>query len=99
MLDREEILSLLEEAFAATQRGAAVVHDFAPDLQLLGRNGVFDSLDTMLFLDQVDQMLGERLGREFDLIDADAFARDNNPFANMRSLADYIQERLEAVSR
>lgn len=94
MLTKNDIYAVLEEAFAATQKGAETVHPFSRDVQLTGREGIFDSLDTMLFLDLADDMLSKRIGREIDLVDGDVFARADSPFATMASLADYVEEKL-----
>ena len=94
MLTRDAIYDMLEEAFKVTQMGVEAEHVFSRDVQLLGENGVFDSLDTMLFLDMVDDMLSAKVGYPVDLIDGSAFSRPDNPFANMRTLADYIEELL-----
>lgn len=94
MLSKDEIYSILEEAFAVTQKGSETVHPFSRDVQLTGRDGIFDSLDAMLFLDLADDLLSRRIGREIDLIDGDVFARPDSPFANMTTLAGYIAEKL-----
>lgn len=94
MLSNDEIYALLAEAFSETQKGSEIIHEFDRDKQLLGEDGIFDSLDTMLFLDLVDEKLGKKLGRDIDLVDGDVFARENNPFANMGSMAEYIAERI-----
>ena len=94
MLDQNDIYTLLEHALADTQKGSAVVHTFSPSLPLLGKDGVLDSLDAMLFLDRVDEALTKKTGKEISLVDDAAFSREKSPFKTMQSLAEYIEELL-----
>ena len=92
MLTETEIYTLLEQALAETQRGAAVRHPFSKTLPLLGKDGVFDSLDTMLFLDSVDDLLTAKTGQQITLVNDDALSREESPFRTMETVAAYIAE-------
>ena len=94
MLTQNDIYAILQEALDITQKGATVVHPFSPSLQLLGREGVLDSLDAMIFLDNVDELLKAKTGKNIMLMGEDAFAREDTPFASIASLAAYIEELL-----
>lgn len=94
MLTREEILQLLHEAFTKNQSFTTEHLVFSPDLRLTGKDGSLDSLDTMLFLDNVDELFSERLGYPFDIMGGDAFLREDSPFHSIETLVAYIQELL-----
>jgi hypothetical protein len=90
MLTKHDIHALLERAFYATapkeQHGA-----FSLSLNILGAEGIFDSMDAMLFLTKVDDLLSEALGRDVVLTGDDAFSRETSPFKSMDALAEYIE--------
>ena len=92
MSDLTSIYALLEQALADVQKGNAVVNTFSPALKLGGKEGALDSLDTMLFLDRVEELLEEREGKPVKLVTDDAFLRENNPFQTMEALAAYITD-------
>lgn len=94
MLTKEEIMAVLEQALADTQRNAPVRHPFSADLILLGREGVLDSLDAMLFLDEVDEALSAKTGKRIVVVSDDALSREPSPFHSMQTLADYVDELL-----
>ncbi len=96
-MDKEQIFSLLEEAFSAIQYGASTKHEFSRTLKLMGEGGIFDSLDTMLFLDKVDEVFAQHIGRELDLVDSDAFSQEESPFIDMIHLADYLESILNVM--
>ena len=89
---QDSLYPLLERALTDIQSGSAVVSVFSPDLKLGGREGALDSLDTMLFLDRVEELLEEREGRAIPLVTDEAFLREENPFHSMRTLDAYIRE-------
>jgi len=94
MLDKNAIMDVLEQALADVQRNAQVVHPFSPDLKLIGREGVLDSLDSMLFLDAVDELLSAKAGKNIVIVNDEAFSRHESPFRTVQSLADYIEEAI-----
>jgi hypothetical protein len=90
MLTKHDIHTLLEQAFYATapkeQHGA-----FSLSLNILGSEGFFDSMDAMLFLTKVDDLLSEAVGADVVLTGDDAFSRETTPFKSMGTLAEYIE--------
>ncbi len=94
MPSRDDILLILKRALEETQRGAPKPHAFSPELPLLGSAGVLDSLDTMIFLDHVDEMVSAATGKTITVVGEDAFAREESPFRSMSDLADYVLELL-----
>lgn len=90
MLELQDVFSILEESLKETQRGVGPRHEFSPSLALLGSEGALDSLDTMIFLDILDQKLTQRAGQKIVLVSDEAFFQEPSPFKNMQTLADYI---------
>ena len=96
MLAEQDIYTILDEALQRTQKGGQRQDKFNPDLQLFGINGIFDSLDAMIFLDCVDDLLTIKTGKPFSLMTDDVFAAEDSPFATMRTLSAYIAKMLNA---
>jgi hypothetical protein len=94
MIEKSAVYALLEQAFREVRRPDAPHSDFSPALKLLGADGIFDSLDAMLFLDKVEELLLSQMGREGVLSLDDAFFRKDSPFRSMESLADHLCELL-----
>ena len=92
MLNQTEIFAILEKALIETQRGGANKHAFSPTLPITGKDSIFDSLDTMLFLDSVDDLLTKQMGRTITLVTDDVFSLEETPFKTMQTLAVYIEE-------
>ncbi|MDR2603862.1 MAG: hypothetical protein LBC55_00715 [Desulfovibrio sp.] len=90
MLTKPDIHALLEQAFYAT--APKEQHDaFSLSLNILGAEGVFDSMDAMFFLTKVDDLLSEAVGTDVVLTGDDAFSRETTPFRTMGTLAEYIE--------
>ena len=94
MVTLQELHEILAEALKRTQAGGEVTHEYAPSLQLTGSDGILDSLDNMLFLDNVDDLLSKKTGTSVaTAIDA-ALEGDRNPYKSMQTLAEYLLDVL-----
>lgn len=94
MLNDADIYALLENALTDVQKDSPAACAFSPDLRLGGKEGALDSLDTMLFLDRVEELLSARLGGPVTLITDEAFTAEENPFESMKNLAEYVKNNL-----
>ena len=63
---------------------------------LYGSGGALDSLGLVSLILDVEQAVNERSGTSLVLADARAMAQRQNPFRDVRSLADYVISRLGA---
>ncbi len=90
MLSQNDIVAILEAALKITQKGAQKQNSFSLDLKLFGKEGIFDSLDAMIFLDSLDDLLSAKTGKPFALTTEDVFSEEKSPFQTMQTLADYI---------
>lgn len=96
-LDTPAIQALLEQAMRTVNSKVMEKHSLTPDLLLTGVGGVLDSLDAMLFLDEVEELLGKRTKLPVKLVTEASFARQPSPFLSVRSLSAYIAEVLAAL--
>ena len=92
MLSEQEIHTILATALEQTQAGSPTQYEYTPQLVILGSNGILDSLDTMIFLDKVDDFLTEKTGKNIIVYKDEAFERTENPYQTMQTLAEYITE-------
>jgi hypothetical protein len=65
---------------------------------LYGPEGALDSLGLVSLIMDVEQAVNERSGTSVVLADAHAMTQRENPFRDVRSLADYVMSRLKACA-
>ena len=90
MISQDEIHNILAEALEITQEGSEATHKYSPSLSLMGVDGILDSLDTMLFLDNIDDLLTRKMGKSVAVAMDSAFEHEENPYRTMQSLAEYL---------
>ena len=90
MISQDEMHKILAEALRMTQEGGDVSHKYSPSLPLMGTDGILDSLDTMLFLDNIDDLLTKKMGKSVAVAMDSAFEHEENPYQTMQSLAEYL---------
>lgn len=91
MISQKELHKILAEALQMTQEGGDVSHKYSPSLALMGVGGILDSLDTMLFLDNIDDLLSKKMGKSVAAAMDSAFEHEKNPYQTMQSLAEYLE--------
>lgn len=64
------------------------------DVALFGPEGALDSLGLVSLVLDVEETVNDAAGTQVVLADERAMARKRSPFRDVRSLADYIVERL-----
>lgn len=96
MVSQKELHEIFAEALRITEDGGEVSHPYSPSLPLMGADGILDSLDTMLFLDTVDELLTKKMGKGVVAAMDSAFEQAENPYQTMQSLAEYLWEVLNA---
>ena len=64
------------------------------DTKLMGSGGIFDSLDLVNFIVEIEEALEEELNIELTLADEKAMSRRTSPFMSIETLASYITERI-----
>lgn len=65
------------------------------DLELFGKQSVFDSLSLVRFIVNIQDKILEVTDKEVMLVSADAMSREKSPFKTVQTLSDYIEELLK----
>jgi len=60
--------------------------------RLIGANGIFDSMDLVIFLVNLEEILEEKYDKIFSLQDERAMSRSHSPFMNSEELSKFILE-------
>jgi acyl carrier protein len=60
--------------------------------RLIGKSGIFDSMDLVNFLVDLEEILEEKFDREISLQDERAMSRSHSPFMNGEELSKFIIE-------
>jgi len=85
---RDELLKLLNEFIDENE----IELDFEIDenSRLIGSSSVFDSMELIQFLVEVENLLEEDYDLEIELTSEKAMSRRNSPFLSTKALSDYI---------
>ena len=71
--------------------------ELSNNLELFGKNSVFDSLSLVRFIVNIQDKILEVTDKEIVVVSADAMSRAKSPFKTVQTLADYIDELLKNV--
>ncbi|MDL1914215.1 MAG: hypothetical protein FDW93_06815 [Bergeyella sp.] len=66
--------------------------DITPQTRLIGSGGVFDSMELVNFVVDLEEILEEEFDQEFSLQDERAMSRRRSPFMNVEELTSFILE-------
>ena len=64
------------------------------DTRLIGSSGVFDSMDLVSFIVELEESIEEEFDIEISLADEKAMSRRTSPFISVTTLSTYIIERI-----
>ena len=64
------------------------------DTRLIGSSGVFDSMDLVSFIVELEEAIEEGFDIEISLADEKAMSRRTSPFISVTTLSTYIIERI-----
>ena len=62
------------------------------DTRLIGSSSIFDSIELVTFIVDVEQHLDEKFNMQIQLASDRAMSRRTSPFISIRTLTDYIFE-------
>jgi acyl carrier protein len=91
----EMVISCVQDVIAMRNGEAAVASPVGEDTRLIGREAALDSLGLVSVIVEVEQRLEERYRLTLILADERAMSQRHSPFRSVRSLTDYICQRLE----
>lgn len=99
----QEALAIERSAFAERTAFAAANASAAPqpvteDTFLIGQAAVLDSMGLVSAILDIEQRLADDYDIVLVLADERAMSQKNSPFRSVRSLTDYVCQRLEALA-
>lgn len=65
------------------------------DTRLIGSSGIFDSMDLVNFIVELEESIEDEMDIEVSLADEKAMSRRTSPFVNVTSLSKFILEQKE----
>jgi acyl carrier protein len=71
------------------------IKDFNFETRLIGSSGIFDSMDLVSFIVELEEEIEDKLQVELILADERAMSRTTSPFINSVTLSKYILELIE----
>lgn len=69
--------------------------ELSNNLELFGKNSVFDSLSLVRFIVNIQDRVLEVADINIAVVSADAMSREKSPFKTVQTLSDYIEELLK----
>ncbi len=88
-LEVEKLLMLILKEFVEEND-----FEFAGELnsktRLIGSTGLFDSMDLVSFIVEVEEGLSDKFSLDIELANDSAMSRRTSPFLNISTLSDYI---------
>lgn len=71
-------------------------HAESPDTVLFGENAVLDSLGLVTFVFAVEENVAREFKKSITLVSDKAFSQKSSPFRTVATLAEFIEELLNA---
>lgn len=74
----------------------ALTVEIDENTRLIGTTSIFDSMELVRFIVEVESFLDERYGIEMQLASENAMSRRNSPFISISTLLSYIADESES---
>jgi hypothetical protein len=87
---QEELVALLKQFLI--DNGIEPLLNLNEETRLIGSNSIFDSMELVQFIVEVETFLHEKLNLEIQLASEKAMSRRSSPFISIKSLNLYINE-------
>ncbi len=71
------------------------INQLEKDTRLIGVNGLFDSMDLVRFIVDLEEALEDEFSLEVSLANEKAMSRSSSPFINISTLSKYIKELVD----
>jgi len=96
------VIEAVQEALAITRNAAAgesaATGPVTEETYLIGQSAVLDSMGLVTAILDIEQRLADEYDAVLVLADERAMSQKNSPFRSVRSLTDYVCQRLEALA-
>jgi hypothetical protein len=96
-MDEQSVLEILRQSLEDIRGKGGKGPAFSPEMQITGKDGALDSLDTMLFLDRAEERVRAAAGWDVPLVGDGVLNANPSPFATMRTMAAYILGLLAVI--
>mgnify|MGYP001160118411 CR=1 FL=1 len=87
------ILSNLREFIK--ENDIELISELKKETRLIGSSGLFDSMDLVSFIVEVEEGLSDEFSLDIELANDSAMSRRTSPFLNVSTLSDYILKTAE----
>ncbi|ROI03783.1 hypothetical protein EGH90_10905 [Kaistella haifensis] len=93
-MEKEQVQQIVLETIKdfCNQNGIDIQGEISLNQRLIGSSGLFDSMDLVNFLVDLEEVLEEEYDQEFILQDERAMSRSHSPFMNPEELTKFILE-------
>ena len=94
IVEKEKIQSIILETIKefSDNNGIEIEGEVSPAQRLIGKSGLFDSMDLVNFLVDLEEVLEDKFNKSFTLSDERAMSRSHSPFMNAEELTKFIIE-------
>ncbi len=94
MMEKEQVQQIVLETIKdfCNQNGIDIQGEISLNQRLIGSSGLFDSMDLVNFLVDLEEVLEEEYDQEFISQDERAMSRSHSPFMNPEELTKFILE-------
>ena len=86
---------VLEKINSFIEENDIEIGNLKKNTRLMGATGLFDSMDLVRFIVELEEDLEETFSIEISLMNEKAMARTTSPFINLESLSKYIKELID----
>ena len=93
-MEKEKIEAIVLQTITefCENNGVEFEGEITADQRLIGKSGLFDSMDLVKFLVDLEEVLEETFDKGFYLSDERAMSRSHSPFMNAKELTSFIIE-------
>ena len=93
-MEKEKVQQLVLDTITefCDNNGIEIEGEITTDRRLIGRSGLFDSMDLVNFLVDLEEVLEDTFDKGFTLSDERAMSRSHSPFMNPEELTKFILE-------
>ena len=91
----EQIESIIKAVVSEMNEDREAKFDINDNPTFIGSSSVFDSMDLVTMLSEVEEKLSDELNLDITIASEKAFSRKASPFYNIKSLSSFIVELTE----
>ena len=93
-MEKDTVKKIVLETIAefCDNNGIEVEGEITSESRLIGKSGLFDSMDLVNFLVDLEEVLEDTFDKGFTLSDERAMSRSHSPFINAEELTKFILE-------